>query len=126
MPTTNQDTIGETNISKIKGASIFGISLILAIWFTIASPENGLGAFISLLFLFLFLGFLVGTEGGRKAAKKAIEDMQEEMENQNGQQQQQQVGGKSSSEPTQVCSECGWKNPKNNNYCHDCGSELDG
>ena len=35
------------------------------------------------------------------------------------QQQQQQVGG--NSEPTKICPECGWKNPKSNNYCHDCG-----
>ena len=40
----------------------------------------------------------------------------------NNQQQQQ---ASSSSEAKVVCSSCGWKNPKSNNYCHDCGEELE-
>jgi uncharacterized paraquat-inducible protein A len=40
------------------------------------------------------------------------------------QQQQQQQQVDQSSEPTVVCSECGWENTKDNNYCHDCGSKL--
>lgn len=39
----------------------------------------------------------------------------------NNQQQQQAA---SSSEAKVVCSNCGWRNPKSNNYCHDCGEEL--
>jgi ribosomal protein L40E len=35
---------------------------------------------------------------------------------------QQQV--ESSSEPKRICSNCGWQNPTENTYCHDCGEEL--
>ncbi|MFY4815845.1 zinc-ribbon domain-containing protein [Halorubrum sp. Atlit-26R] len=41
----------------------------------------------------------------------------------NLQQQQQQLGD--NSQPTVVCTNCGWKNPKSNNYCHDCGESLE-
>lgn len=36
----------------------------------------------------------------------------------------QQQSSFSESDPTRICSSCGWQNPRNNNYCHDCGSEL--
>jgi len=38
-------------------------------------------------------------------------------------QEQQQSTPQSKTEQV-VCQSCGWKNPKNNNFCHDCGSEL--
>jgi hypothetical protein len=28
-------------------------------------------------------------------------------------------------ESARVCSECGWQNPAQNAYCHDCGSQLE-
>jgi hypothetical protein len=28
------------------------------------------------------------------------------------------------SQSSQICPECGWQNPVNNNYCHDCGTDL--
>jgi len=122
MTDTNQDTIGETNVTKRKGVAIFAVSFILAIWLTIGSPENGLGDFVFLLISLLIGGFLIGTEGGRKAVKEFIDTI--DLDPGNQQQQQQRVGGKTS-KPTKLCSECGWKNPKGNNYCHDCGKELD-
>ncbi|MFC6990201.1 zinc-ribbon domain-containing protein [Haloplanus sp. GCM10025708] len=51
------------------------------------------------------------------ATRRALRDAE------TGNQQQQQ--GKPSSKSKQICSNCGWKNPKANNYCHDCGAELD-
>lgn len=42
-----------------------------------------------------------------------------------GGQQSQQQQEVSSSGPKRVCSECGWQNPQGNNFCHDCGSELE-
>jgi len=38
---------------------------------------------------------------------------------------QQQQQSPSKSKQKVVCSSCGWKNPKSNNYCHDCGEELE-
>lgn len=37
---------------------------------------------------------------------------------------QQQEDGPSESDPKRICSSCGWQNPSNNNFCHDCGSKL--
>jgi hypothetical protein len=37
---------------------------------------------------------------------------------------QQQEDGSSESDSKRICSSCGWQNPSNNNFCHDCGSEL--
>jgi hypothetical protein len=34
----------------------------------------------------------------------------------------EQTAGQSASE--RICSNCGWKNPEDNSYCHDCGIEL--
>lgn len=40
------------------------------------------------------------------------------------QQQQVSVGGGKSKKKMQICRNCGWQNPQDNNYCHDCGDEL--
>lgn len=58
--------------------------------------------------------FAVGmmTETGRSMVSEALE----EMENQNQEQ--------ASSDENRVCSNCGWQNPNENNYCHDCGEKL--
>jgi hypothetical protein len=37
---------------------------------------------------------------------------------------QQQEDGSSESDPKRICSSCGWQNPSNNKFCHDCGSKL--
>lgn len=58
--------------------------------------------------------FAVGmmTETGRSMVTEALE----EIENQNQEQ--------ASSDESRVCSNCGWQNPVENNYCHDCGEKL--
>jgi len=38
---------------------------------------------------------------------------------------QQHQQSSSESKPKVICSSCGWKNPTTNNYCHDCGEELE-
>lgn len=63
------------------------------------------------------VGFLYLTRSG-VAIRRSFQDSIG-----NGQQQQQQVGGKSE-EPKRICGECGWQNPQENKYCHDCGAEL--
>lgn len=77
----------------------------------IANPMQPVFAFIVMGAIFGGVAWVFATESG-KAFREEVES----------QQQQQQSSG--SSEPKVVCSECGWQNPKNNNYCHDCGAEL--
>lgn len=36
----------------------------------------------------------------------------------------QSVNIDSSSEREAICPNCGWKNPQENSYCHDCGSKI--
>jgi hypothetical protein len=70
--------------------------------------------FIALLVLGGSLGgLMIFTESGREF----MQEISENMENQ----QQQQSGSKGA----KICPNCGWKNPKENNYCHDCGEKLD-
>lgn len=56
---------------------------------------------------------LLFTESGQEFLKEISESME-------NQQQQQQ----NSSKNKQICSNCGWRNPPSNNYCHDCGTDL--
>lgn len=114
----------ELKLSQNEGIAILISSILLGALLTLG-VDGGIGAFVMYFLSSLLIICLFGTKAGRIEMKKFMEDMQEEMNNQNSQ-QQQQIGAQSSSQPTQVCSECGWKNPKSNNYCHDCGSELDG
>lgn len=39
---------------------------------------------------------------------------------------QQQSQTSSSPDSKRICPSCGWRNPDENNYCHDCGEELGG
>ena len=70
------------------------------------------------VFTFLIIGLGAGgiawafaTESGKQ--------LREEIEK-----QQQQQQSSDNTEPKVVCSECGWQNPRKNNYCHDCGEDL--
>lgn len=72
---------------------------------------------------FFVIGFIAGgvawafaTESG-KAFRKEFKENMDEM-------QQQQQQSTSSSQSKVICSNCGWKNPETNNYCHDCGEQL--
>lgn len=114
----------ELKLSQNEGIAILIASVLLGALMTLG-VDGGIGAFVVYFLSSLLIISLVATKAGRMAMKEFTEEMQEEMNKQNSQ-QQQQIGTQSSSQPTQVCSECGWKNPKSNNYCHDCGSELDG
>ena len=85
---------------------------------TIVNSQLQSGNFLS----FLFVGGIVAmpfwvilTDSGAEWAMEAISES-----NNN-------IGGSSSttsSEAKQICSDCGWQNPRTNNYCTDCGREL--
>lgn len=96
----------------------------------------GLGILISFLFmlsgepLFGLAALAVGigmpaifTELGRRMVNDTIKNMKHEYksgkESRYNQQNQTEV-----SKSKQICMDCGWQNPSNNNFCTDCGQEL--
>lgn len=113
----------DLEISSNQKIGVLASGIVLGIILTIA-VDGGLGMFTVYFILSLAFAAFVGTKQGRKVAVEAVNDFNEEMQEYDEQLNQQQQ--KSSSQPKQICSECGWKNPKSNNYCHDCGTELDG
>jgi len=64
------------------------------------------------------LTWLAITETG-VAFRRQLENMDT-----NTQSQQQQIE-KSNQSSKRTCQNCGWQNRKQNNFCHDCGNELD-
>jgi ribosomal protein L40E len=91
-------------------------SLVVSAILVSSSPDVGIVALIFYFIGFTTLGMMIFTKEGRNATKEIIQEVQQgdnkvQVEN-------------TSTERKQICSECGWKNPKSNNYCHDCGSEL--
>lgn len=101
---------------KLYGGIIGGsLSVVLSYYF-IFTGHPGWGA------IFLSLPIIVPlvlTEGGREFLKTVQEEMQEGMEEGNQAQQ-----SSAQSKPKRICSECGWQNPQENTFCHDCGSKL--
>lgn len=76
------------------------------------------------LLSFFVIGFIAGgvvwglaTESGVKFVKTMGYDIADN-------QQQQQSFGSGGKEEFIVCQDCGLKNPKSNNYCHDCEEPL--
>lgn len=61
--------------------------------------------------------WFVFTESGREALESFAEGMNELEQSQQGQNKK--------SKPKQICTECGWQNHVKNNYCNDCGTELE-
>lgn len=97
---------------KIWGAVAL-LSGVVVIGFALLAAGNMGAAF--LVFSAPFIGVLILTETGREFLRVLQEEMEE------GNQQQQDTSG---IEPKKVCPDCGWQNPNEGNYCHDCGSEL--
>ena len=95
------------NLYIVAGATVIGGIIGL-----INSPSTPISGFITGS---IGLGFLIGII--------AVALVTRETGSSKGQQQQQQISG--SSEVTKVCSQCGWKNSKSNQYCNDCGYEFD-
>jgi hypothetical protein len=97
--------------------------IVLSVFSTsgmITNSQIPSGNFLS----FLFVGGLVAmpfwvvlTESGAEWAMKAGD-------NSSTGNNTQSVDLNSSSGDTSICSNCGWQNPHENNFCTDCGSEL--
>lgn len=116
-----KSTIGNTNVTVQRGVIIVIISFLTAIFVVSGNPEaSGFGAFIFQFLGHTFIISIVATKGGRKM----VMDLVEEWNNMDMNNQTTEKIKTNSSEPTKICSSCGWKNPKSNSYCHDCGSEL--
>lgn len=116
-----KSTIGDTNVTVQRGAIIIILSFLIAMFVVIVNPEaSTFGTFISQFLAYTFIISIVATKGGRKMVMNLAEEWNNiDMNNQNT-----EKINTNSSEPTKICSSCGWKNPKSNTYCHDCGSEL--
>jgi len=109
------ERIDPSKTESIASISSIGLGIVLSFWLT--STGNPV-----LALLVLAIGFglpLFLTEGGQVMLKDAQRNYNEGKENSLSQQQEQQSGTSK-----QVCSECGWQNPRQNQYCHDCGVQL--
>lgn len=101
--------------SKARWGMVGGAFFVGGILGAVANPAEPLSGFF-------VIGLIVGGVAWSFATKSGKKFRTEFMENMEDAQQQQ---ASSSSSPKVVCSNCGWKNPKTNNYCHDCGEQLD-
>jgi Na+-transporting NADH:ubiquinone oxidoreductase subunit NqrB len=117
-----QDDFHEKTSSQIQWGIVVGFFVVGGILGTIFNPAEPASGFLVFGFLIGGVAWALATESGRKSLEE-FADIIEEMDQQQPQ-QQQSVSTSSTVEKNVVCSECGWKNPKSNNYCHDCGEEL--
>lgn len=99
----------------IIGISLFFLGGMLGVMSNPDTPANG---FFVIGSFFVAITWVLITETGI-AFRRSISDSAN-----NQQQQQQTVSTGSDSGPTDVCQDCGWQNPVDNNYCHDCGNEI--
>lgn len=103
-------------IRIVFGVVVFILSLLLA---SAVSPNPGI--FLFLLSAPLFILMTTASKSGVAMRREFVKIMEQSMEET---QQQQQDGTTQSQTDKVVCQSCGWKNPKANNFCHDCGNEL--
>jgi len=111
----NKNFQGE-NSSNSQWGVVAGVFLVGGILGAASNPDPIFGFFV-IGFIFGGVAWAFVTESGKTFRK----EFQKNMDNM----QQQQQQSSSSSQPKVVCSNCGWRNPKSNNYCHDCGEKLD-
>ena len=110
VPTANYEedqSEGEENTEaaeRFVAWTVAGFSGILALFFLQSN------IFISIFLVSVGLLFLL-----LYYSDESLQEVLEEME-------QQQSSSKS--DQKKICQNCGWQNPKDNNYCHDCGGEL--
>lgn len=97
------------------GKILIGSFLVGGILGAIANPASAGSAFFVVGIFFAGIAWTFATEEGKEFRKEFKKNMDD------AQQTQQQ---NSSSAPSIVCSNCGWQNPEDNNYCHDCGEEI--
>jgi hypothetical protein len=97
----------EREMTKIEGwisvTCLFG-GLLISFWFIFVNLRPALG----LLALGLGLAPVIYIGKNTRDIHRDQEDSQQSNQSQSD----------------QVCTECGWQNPHSNNYCIDCGGEL--
>jgi muramoyltetrapeptide carboxypeptidase LdcA involved in peptidoglycan recycling len=107
-----------------------GAVLVIGFFGAVSNPTQPFLGFSTMGVLTMTALLLTISKHGVAFRKEASENMEafrkevsENMETPQQQNQQQTKMGSSQVEQI-VCQNCGWKNPKTNNYCHDCGNEL--
>lgn len=104
---------------KQQWSVVGGVFLIFGIMGSIGNPQQPISSFFLLGGFAGFCAWVMATESAAKLAKAMNLDSRSSTSN-----QQKTINSNNNNEPTKICSSCGWKNPKSNSYCHDCGSEL--
>ena len=104
---------------QAKAGAGVGLFIIGGILGAVSNPTQPIFAFFVIGILAAGVAWLTITKSGVAFRKQIAENA-----GNNNQQQQQQVSRGKKNERTVICQECGWKNPKQNNYCHDCGNEI--
>jgi hypothetical protein len=115
-----QGNFHEKTSAQLQWGIVAGISLLGGILGAFSNPAEPVSGFFVISFIFGGVAWAFATKSGTKFRKEFVDSM-EEIEQQ---QQEQSVSTSSNVDQNVVCSECGWKNPNSNNYCHDCGEEL--
>ncbi|WP_277541310.1 hypothetical protein [Haloarcula laminariae] len=94
-----------------------GVGILLSFWFSFSgNPLLGLVVLVLGVVLPLTL-----TEYGREELRRAKEQYKAGKKESYSQPKQN-----TQSVSKQICKQCGWQNPRSNNYCIDCGEELGG
>lgn len=96
-----------------------GAVLVIGFFGAVSNPTQPFLGFSTMGVLTMIALWLTISKHGVAFRKEVSENMETPQ-----QQNQQQTKTGSSQVEQIVCQNCGWKNPKTNNYCHDCGNEL--
>lgn len=116
---TSGNNEGKEVTEEVQWGIAIGAFLIGGIIGAMANPSQPVAGFIVIGIMFAGVAlFLVALFTQPEEMKEAWEELKDAWE----EAQQQQTS--SSSKSKIVCSNCGWKNPEDNNYCHDCGEKL--
>lgn len=76
----------------------------------LAFPSDPLFGFMFCSLIFGMIFWLFATDDGRQFMENLAQEMEQSID--------QSSGSK------RICQNCGWQNPMENNFCHDCGTEL--
>lgn len=99
---------------------VAGIFLTFGILGGVANSQTPVFGFLTIGSIAGGVAWMMATKSGVQFAKAwNIDNSSSNTSN-----QQTTINSRENNEPTKICSSCGWKNPKSNTYCHDCGSEL--
>lgn len=93
--------------------------LLVGIAGVAASPDQPLTSFLVFAPMTGIILWVTITKSGIAFRESISEELEDD-----SQQQQQQISTTQSQSNKIICQNCGWKNPAENNYCHDCGNEI--